>query len=671
MSEFLSFSLPEKFIDNYVDRSVNFGFDLGKGNSLGEITFLTKYSRRKEDGTKEKWYEVCRRCIEGMYSILKDECRDHRTPWNELKGQKSAQEAYDRMFDLKWTPSGRQIWMLGTEMVHVNRNSAPLQSCAFLSTEKISNHSVFDAVFPFIRMMEMSMLGIGVGFDVAGAGKLTLHQPRWETNVFQIPDSREGWVDSVAKQLESYFFGARDKVEFDYSLIRPEGEPIKGFGGIAAGPEPLMDLHCRLDKLLGYRQGQKITATDIADIQNLIGKCVVSGNVRRSAQIMFGSADDEEYINLKNWEINPERMGNDGWGNLSNNSVFANVGGNYDHLIPNIISNGEPGFFYRDIARNYGRLVDPPNGKDWRVAGANPCNEQSLENHELCCLVETFLPNHDSIEDFKRTLKFAYLCGKAVTLLPTPWPESNEVMHRNRRIGCSISGIAQFVENKGWTELRTWMNNGYDEVQRRDVQYSEWLGIRESIKTTSIKPSGTVSLLAGVTPGVHWPVADTYIRRMRFANNDPMLSKLQSAGYHMEPDVMHPKTTQVVSLPTKGPKVRTEREVSVWEKIQLAIVAQRYWADNQVSVTLTFKPEESDLIGPMLHATEGQLKGFSLLPLIDVGGVYNQMPYSRISEDEYKEMIKDIKQIDFESLYAGEALDPEGERFCSNDTCTI
>jgi len=667
---FLSFKLADGFVADYEQKPVKWGFPIGNGNSLGEITFLTKYSRLKEDGSKEKWVETCRRCIEGMYSILKDHCKEHRTPWNELKAQKSAQEAFDRMFTFKWTPPGRGLWMMGTEVVHTQKNSASLQNCSFLSTKNISNRSVHEATMPFTRMMEMSMLGIGVGFDTEGAGKLIIHHPKDNPTVFQVPDSREGWVESLRLILETFFFEGRNRIEFDYSLLRPKGSPLKTFGGIAGGPEILEDLHIRLNKILGFREGEALTSTDIVDIMNLIGYCVVAGNTRRSAQIVFGDASDEEYINLKNWEVNPERMGPNGWGGLSNNSVFAEVGMDYDNLVPNIVMNGEPGLFYRKLAQDFGRMIDPPNFKDYRVAGGNPCLEQSLEHNEMCTLVETYMPHHDSYEDFERTMKFAYLYGKAVTLMPTHWPDSNEVMQRNRRIGCSISGVAQFVESHGWNDLKDWMDRGYNAVQQRDRQYSEWLGIRESIKTTSIKPSGTVSLLAGVTPGVHWPVADTYIRRMRLAANDPILEKLRDAGYVVEPDVMDTKNTMVVELPTRGPKVRTEREVSVWEKVNLAIAAQRYWADNQVSVTLTFLPEEINQIGPMLNATEGQLKGLSLLPLGEVGA-YAQMPYERINDEVYKERIDGIKPIDFNALYAGEAREAEGERFCNNDNCVI
>lgn len=663
----LSFRLSDDFIAKYEDRPVDWGFQVGAGNSLGELTFISKYSRVKADGTKERWFESCRRVIEGMFSIQRDHCALHRTPWNANKAQRAAEDAYERMFTFKWTPPGRGIWMMGTPFI-AEHGSAALQNCAFLSTQHLGPRN---PTRPFIRLMEMSMLGIGVGFDTRGAGKLSIYAPSGETIHHVVEDSREGWFRSTELVLESYLVPGRPHVWFDYSQVRPAGEPIRGFGGIAAGPGPLIWLHDQIRFLFDGRAGSLITSTDIVDVMNLIGKCVVSGNVRRSAEIAFGESDDKAFLDLKNWELNPERMAVDtGWGHLSNNSVFAEVGGDYEELVPRIAMNGEPGLYYLDMCREYGRLLDPPNNKDHRAMGGNPCAEQTLEDNECCTLVETYPIKHDSLEDYLRTIKVAYLYAKSVTLLPTHWPETNEVMTRNRRIGTSMSGIAQFAERYGWTDLRRWCDEAYAEIQRRDVQYSEWLGVRESIKTTSVKPSGTVSLLAGVTAGVHWPVASQdYIRRQRFRTNEEVVDILREAGYHVEPDVMDPDYQAVVAFPTSGPEVRNEREVSVWEKVALAVLMQRYWADNQVSATFTFLPDEKEQIGAILRAFDGQLKTASFLPLVE-GGAYRQMPYERIEPEVFTAMRRDIQPIDWNKLYDSDR-EAEGERYCNNDTCTI
>ena len=242
--------------------------------------------------------------------------------------------------------------------------------------------------------------------------------------------------------------------------------------------------------------------------------------------------------------------------------------------------------------QDFGRMVDEPNFKDRRAMGGNPCLEQTLESHELCCLVETFPTNHDSLEDYLNTLKYAYLYAKTVTLGQPHWPETNRVMLRNRRIGCSMSGIAQFIANRGVGELQSWMDEGYSHIQTLDEKFSDWMAIPRSIKTTSIKPSGTVSLLAGSTPGIHFPESRFYIRRMRLGINSTLVPSLEKAGYKIEPAFGSEETTVVVEIPVDvGEGVRTLDKVSMWEQLSLAALAQRYWADNQVSCTVTFDPE--------------------------------------------------------------------------------
>lgn len=668
----LSFSLNTEFVSSYAEQTPPFGYLDAYGNSLGEIVFLDKYSRLKPDGSKEQWWEVCERVTNGTYSILKDHCQQQSLPWNGNKGQRSAQEFFDRLYHLKWSPPGRGLWMMGTEYVHGDRKmAAALQNCAFVSTSDLTKTHPEK---PFLFLMEASMLGIGVGFDTLGSERgVQVHAPHAEsyTETYVVPDTREGWVETARLVLRGFLCGERIPL-LDYSEIRPAGEPIKGFGGTAAGPEPLEKLVYHLHQVFTGRAGQTLGSADIADLFNLIGKCVVAGNVRRSAEIALGRHDDKDFINLKNAEVFPERNAADGWGWVSNNSLLGEIGMDYDAFIPNIVANGEPGLVYMDLARSHGRLADPPNNKDYRATGTNPCGEQTLESYECCTLVETFLPRAESMEDFHRTLKFAYLYAKAVTLLPTHWAETNAVMQRNRRIGTSTSGMAQFVERNSMNDLRTWLNLGYDVVQGWDTIYSEWLGIRESIKTTSVKPSGTVSLLAGVTPGVHWPTHGTYLRRMRMPVDAPLTATLREAGYSMEPDVTAPDKTVVVEFPIRGLGVRTEREVSVFEKANLAVLAQRWWADNQVSVTLTFDPAtEGQHIGTLLRMHEGQLKSLSLLPLFETGGAYPQMPYEQISDEAYESFAAiGHKPIDRTLLY-GTGTDAVGEAYCTTDKCEV
>jgi ribonucleoside-triphosphate reductase (thioredoxin) len=669
----LSFRLTEDFLKDYRSKKVPWGYKDAGGNSVGEITFLRTYSRLKEDGTKETWVDVCQRVIEGMYSLQKDHCKTNRLPWNDSRAQASAKEAFDRLFNLKWTPPGRGLWVMGTPLVNELKNSAALQNCAFVSTSSMSK---LDPAKPFAFLMEASMLGVGVGFDDKGADKdFTIYAPEPDTDPIVIPDTREGWVESVSLLINSFLMPDKKHPMFDYSLIRPAGVPIKTFGGTAAGPEPLMKLHDYIRNIFKDRATQKLTRKDIADIGNLIGVCVVSGNVRRSAELLMGRLDDQEFLNLKNPEVFPERNSydpaNPGWAWMSNNSVEVSVGSNLEHIVPGIALNGEPGVIWMDVTRKYGRLIDPPNNKDHRAAGYNPCAEQSLESFECCTLVETYLNRAESKDDYLRTLKFAYLYAKTVTLLPTHWEETNAIMQRNRRIGTSMSGVANFADRMGMPILREWMDEGYQTIQTYDRTYSEWLGIRESIKTTTVKPSGTVSILAGESPGVHWtPGGKHFLRAIRFSNEDPMLPLFKASGYKIEKASESPKTTSVVYFPIESQALRSEKDVSIFEKMSLAATAQRHWSDNSVSVTVSFNSNtEKDAVGTVLHMFDGQLKTVSFLPMGNA--TYPQMPYTQINKEEYDKYTFKLLPIDFTDVYAGMAADAIGEKYCSNDACEI
>lgn len=669
----ISFNLSSDFVDSYRGKQVPWGYKDAAGNALGEITFLRTYSRLKEDGTKETWADVCERVINGMYSLQKDHCKSNRLPWNDSKAQASAKEAFDRMFNLKWTPPGRGLWVMGTPLVNEQKNSAALQNCAFVSTNSMTKA---DPSKPFAFIMEASMLGVGVGFDDKGADKeFMVYEPSGAPALIVIADTREGWVESTAILINSYLKPDQPVYEFDYSLIRKAGEPIRTFGGTAAGPEPLMRLHASISKIFKKRVGNILTRTDIADLGNLIGVCVVSGNVRRSAELLLGRLEDDNFLNLKNPSVYPERNSYNpdepGWAWMSNNSVEVSVGDDLTKIVDGIRLNGEPGVVWMDVTRKYGRLIDPPNNKDWRAVGYNPCAEQSLESFECCTLVETYLNRHDSLDDFKRTLKFAYLYAKTVTLLPTHWEETNAIMQRNRRIGTSISGIANFADRKGIPVLKEWMDAGYAVIQNYDKGYSEWLGIRESIKMTTVKPSGTVSILAGESPGVHWtPGGQYFLRAIRFSNEDAMLPLFKMANYTVEPASESPKTTSVVFFPVESDSKRSEKDVTIFEKMSLASMAQRHWSDNSVSVTVSFNQEnEGEHIGTVLHMFDGQLKTVSFLPMGNT--VYPQMPYTQINKEDYEEYKYKLFPIDFSGIYDGLGSDAIGEAYCTTDACEI
>jgi adenosylcobalamin-dependent ribonucleoside-triphosphate reductase len=650
----MAFKLEQSFVDTYSTKQPPFGF-----NGLGELVYMRTYSRLKENGLNEKWFETIQRVVEGTYTLQKKQIESLCLGWNEPQAQASAQEMYDRMFQMKFLPPGRGLWAMGTDIVNKKGLAASLNNCGFVSTKDMGKSEPFSK--PFCFTMDMSMLGVGIGFDTVGEGNFVVSRPDVDDQLVIVEDTREGWVESLKILLDSFNCGYNPL--FDYSRIRAPGIPLKTFGGLSSGPQPLIDLHQNVRAVLTKNIGNPISVTSIVDIMNLIGKCVVSGNVRRTALISFGASDSTEFMDLKDYSKNPHRM-DYGW--TSNNSIFADLGMNYSQVAERICINGEPGLAWLENMRNYSRMCELPDGKDHRVMGGNPCLEQSLEHSELCCLVENFLNRADSLEDFLRTLKFSYLYSKTVTLAATHCTDTNRVQLRNRRIGCSVSGIAQFLSKYDLHTLNKWLDAGYKVVGEWDTIYSEWFCIPRSIKMTSVKPSGTVSLLAGATPGMHYPESRFYIRRMRLSNLSPLVKPLQEANYFTEPCVGSENDTIVVEIPIDvGEGIRTINQVSMWEQLSLAANMQRWWADNQVSCTITFNPKtEGCQIANALDYFQYHLKGISFLPKCDYGA-FPQMPYEEITEQVYLDRCKDLKPLQINSM----SEESVGEKFCDGESC--
>jgi len=684
------FRLSSSFVGQYANLVPPFGF-----NGLGAFVYATRYARALPSGGMEVWWQTVERVVNGTYRMQQRWIAGNELGWDARRAQASARQMFDKIFHMKFLPPGRGLWAMGSPMTEERGLYAALNNCAFVSTSDMRK----DAARPFTFLMDAAMLGVGVGFDTDGAGSVVvkgvdLARPPVP---FTVPDSREGWVESVRLLLDAHFH-SRPLPVFDYSLVRPRGTPIKGFGGTASGPGVLAALHADISASLSPLAGKPITVTAIVDIMNQIGRCIVSGDVRQTAEIAFGQPDSAEYINLKNYKLNPARAA---WGWTSNNSVYAPLGMAYEGVAERVRVNGEPGFAWLDNMRAFGRMGDAPNLKDARAKGGNPCLEQTLESYELCCLVETFPASHTSLEDFQETLKYAYLYAKTVTLGRTHWPATNRVLLRNRRIGCSMSGIAQFIAERGTGALKEWCDAGYASVQGYDAAFSDWLVVPRSIKTTSIKPSGTVSLLAGATPGMHYPESRFYLRRVRVGKDNEVVPRLIAAGYAVEPAVEDPSRKVVVTFPVDaaahvggalsvrpggahagsaaasplpaslvpGPgRLRTLDEVSMWEQFALAALLQRHWADNQVSCTITFDPvRDGPDIAKALDIYQYQLKGVSLLPRTPTGQ-YAQLPYEVVPQAVYEEALARLRlPLDLSGLGAKVATAPD--QFCDSDSC--
>ena len=699
----IKFAFRNEFKQNLKSRKVDWGY-----GGLSEFTYYRTYARKMSDGSLETWADCTIRVIEGFFSILKTNALSSYVTWDEKRAHKLAEEAAERLFEFKWMPPGRGLWMMGTPFIW-DKGGAALNNCAFVSTEE--NDAELSKSFAFL--MDMSMLGVGVGFDTKGAGKIASTIPEGSPELITVEDSREGWVEAISCLVDSYLDDDSLPVEIDVSQVRAYGEDIKGFGGVASGPEPLVQGFNGIKSILEDRARSNdplITSVDITDIMNIIGKIVVAGNVRRTAEIAFGDPKDIDFMTMKDWqragvetgslaplelkdtnEEDYETYNNDwnargkiakkyadeewsfkfgGWRWASNNSIFAEVGQDYTDAARSIAVSGEPGFAWLENMKMYSRMKDAPDWKDRRVKGGNPCLEQSLESYELCCLVETFPAKHNDYWDYQRTLKFAYLYAKTVTLMATHWQDTNDVIKRNRRIGASQSGIQEAIMKFGRRKyLDEFCDRAYTYVQYVDRKYSEWMGVPLSRKSTSVKPSGTVSLVAGALPGIHYAESEAYYRTVRLASISPLVEILKDAGYRIEPAVSDPVRTVVVYFPVlheEGTVAKTS--VSIWEQFANAVDLQHYWADNQVSITITFKPDEADQIARALSCYDSRLKGVSLLPLSEHG--YAQAPYIATPRDEIAKYAATLKPLNFK------ALDHEGDnqdanKFCDGDACLI
>lgn len=375
------FRLDDQFISEYEDRPPAWG-------PLGYLVFKRTYARPVlEEGRTEEWFETVRRVVEGTFSVQKTHCHSLGIRFDESKAMRSARKMYDMIFNFKFLPPGRGLWIMGTDHLF-ETGSAALNNCGFISTQNV----IDDFAYPFSFIMDMSMLGVGVGFDTRGAGTMDLVVPEYTEEVFIVEDSREGWVDLIRTILNSFVGKAKFPLNRDYSKVRPAGSPINGFGGTASGPDPLERLVQDIEVILKPAEGSRktLTSTHIVDVANAIGKCVIAGNVRRTALIGLADPGDMEFVSLKDgmasgsienpysktsYELENEDAlaGPMSWRWASNNSVMAKVGMDYGPHVEHLLQTGEPGFVWLENCKRFSRMTGEEDNVDSMVKGVNPC----------------------------------------------------------------------------------------------------------------------------------------------------------------------------------------------------------------------------------------------------------------------------------------------------------
>jgi adenosylcobalamin-dependent ribonucleoside-triphosphate reductase len=373
---------------------------------------------------------------------------------------------------------------------------------------------------------------------------------------------------------------------------------------------------------------------------NIIAKIVVAGNVRRSAQIAIGDCDDVEYLRAKRWDLG----GIPNWRAMSNNSVVcSDVSQLPDEFWEGYNGNGEPyGLINLDASRRMGRTGEEEY-PDPDVQGFNPCAEQSLANYETCCLAEIYLPNINSYEELKKVARYLYRINKHSLAIKCEVKETEDIVHKNMRMGIGVTGYLQATE-----EQRNWLTDCYIYLRSYDKEYSQLAGYPASIKLTTVKPSGTLSLLAGVTPGAHPGYSEYYIRRIRMAADSSLALTSREHGYPVEYvlnfDGTEDKSTIVVSFPCKFPSGTTfAQDLTAIDQLEVCKRLQTEWSDNAVSVTIYYRKEELESIKGWLENNYFNVKSVSFLLHNDHG--FKQAPLEEIDEGTYLDMKSSVTPI--------------------------
>lgn len=569
---------------------------------------------------------------------------------------------------LKGTVAGRFLWQLGTETVG-KLGLLSLQNCAFTTVD--------EPVRPFTWAMDALMLGTGVGVNIQREYVYKLppviesyRGPVRDDQAgadFIVPDTREGWVELLGRTLESAFgSNKRIPVGFSYStqLIRGKGSPIKSFGGVASGPEDLCWGIGEIARVLEGRAGDQLRPIDCLDIICIIGAIVVAGNVRRSAIICIGDMDDRQYLNAKRWDLG----GIPSWRGNSNNSVVCNdIKFLPSEFWDGYTGNGEPyGLINLKLARSCGRLGQTMY-RDRKVRGFNPCAEQSLEDYETCCLAEVFLPNVSSEDELQDLVTLLYRINKHSLTLPCHHPETQEVVQKNMRMGIGVTGYLQATE-----EQRSWLPEVYGYLREYDKAYSEVHGWPVSIKLTTVKPSGTLSLLPGVSPGAHPAFARYLIRRIRVASNHALVDTCRANGYEIEfqrrIDGSVDHGTSIISFPFSYPEgTKLAADMTAIDQLEVVKRLQTDWSDNAVSCTVYYKLEELEDIKAYLAKNFNRtFKSLSFLLHKDHG--FDQAPMEEITKEQYNEMVAKVTPIT--SLESELNLD-EDEQECESGSCPV
>lgn len=597
--------------------------------------FYDKYSRFNYDlGRRETWVETVDRAV----SFLA-----------ELSQNRLPAATYERLrkfiLEMKSAPSMRLLAMAGEA---ARRQNLAIYNCSYMPVDGIDS---------FVEALVISMSGCGVGFSVEGKYVENFPRVRRQSSAgpvkFVVEDTTEGWADALRFGLATWFDGG--DVQFDYSLLRPAGAPLKTKGGRASGPAPFRDALTRIRSLILARQGSFLRPIDAHDIMCLVGNAAVSGGVRRTAMISLFDYEDAEMRFAKHGDF--ERENSQRWN--SNNSVVLPERGltqqEFMHLFMDMADSGrgEPGLFSRTAAQNM-----RPQRRQNAEFGTNPCGEIVLRPYELCNLSIAIARNEDNFESLREKVEVASIIG-TIQSMATKFPGLRDKWRQNceeeRLLGVDING--QLDSPICWD--RDVKERLLHEALITNRETAKQLGINPSVSVTCVKPSGNSSQLFNCSSGIHTRWAPYYIRNARVATHTPIYKVLRDAGVPMDPENGQTEdnaNTWVVHFPTKSPAgAITRKDRTAIQQCEFWLQNKLHWTEHNPSVTITYYPHE--IMDLMKWAWDhlDMIGGMTFLPAFDAQ--YAQMPYEEVSKEEYEALAARFPKIDFSKIYRYEEDD--------------
>jgi ribonucleoside-diphosphate reductase alpha chain len=585
---------------------------------LSEITTYMKYAKYvPELKRRETWEELVTRNKEM-----------HQTKFPQLKNE--IEEAYRLVYAKKVLPSMRSLQFAGKP---IELNNARIFNCSFLPIDDWRSFSEI--------MLLLSGCGVGYSVQTHHVDQLPEIKVPTKQKRYLIGDSIEGWADAVRMLCKAYFTGAPLPL-FDFRDIRAKGAQLITVGGKAPGPEPLKECLFNLQKVFDRKQnGDRLTSIDAHDMACHIADAVLSGGIRRAALISLFNLDDEAMLTCKFgnwWEENPQR------GRANNSAVVMRHKIDEEEFFKlwkkiELSGSGEPGIYFS-------------NDKDW---GTNPCCEIALRPYQFCNLCEVNVSNVESQEDLNERVRVGAFVGTLQAAytdfhyLREIWRKTTE---KDALLGVGMTGIGSGVI------LNYDLKKAADLAKEENARVAEIIGVNKAARVTTVKPSGTSSLVLGTASGIHAWHNDFYIRRIRVGKNEAIYSYL--AANHpelVEDDFFKPTIQAVISVPQKAPAgsiLRTENVIDMLERtkrfnLQWVKKGHRKGANtNNVSATVSIQENEWEQVGQWMWENRNTFNGLSVLPYF--GGSYTQAPFEDITEEKFNEMAQHLHSIDLSKV---------------------